>query len=364
MADDKPEQDQKTEEATPHRIQQAFQKGQIALSREVIHLLSLMALAMTILVFLPFSFSLIQEYLSLFIISPHQLYLDGKTAGNLMGSVFLKIIICFVPMGAILMFATIGAGFLQTRLAIQWDAIMPKFERVSPLSGMKRIFSKRAIVDFIKSLVKLVVAAACLYFFLKPQINHLPSWADLHPHLFLATVKGLALKCLLVIICLLVLIAVLDYLYQKYEFLKNLKMTKEEVKKEYKETEGDPLIKQRQRQLAQQIMKRNMMREIPDATVVITNPTHYSVALKYDPEVMNAPVVVAKGLDLIALKIQEIARDNKVPIVQNPPLARALYKGVELTQEIPSEHYKAVAEVINYVMSLKKNLYPGAMPPV
>lgn len=359
MAEDKPEQDQKTEEATPHRIQQAFQKGQVALSREVMHLLALLALAMTILVLLPFSFSLIQEYMSLFIISPHQLHLDARTVENLMGLIFFKIIICFVPLGAILMLATIGAGFLQTRLAIQWDALMPKFERISPLAGMKRIFSKRAIVDFIKNLAKLLIIAACLYFFLKPQIIYLNSWADLHPHLFLGVVKGLTLKCLLIIICLLTLIAILDYLYQKYEFLKNLRMTKEEVKKEYKETEGDPLIKQRQRQLAQQIMKRNMMNEVPAATVVITNPTHYSVALKYDPDGMNAPVVVAKGLDLIALKIQDIARNNKVPIVQNPPLARALYKGVEITQEIPPEHYKAVAEVINFVMSLKKNLYPG-----
>lgn len=359
MAEDKPEQDQKTEEATPHKIQQAFKKGQVALSREVMHLLALAALAMTILIFLPFSFSLIHEYLSLFIISPHQLYLDGKNVENLMDAVFFKIIVCFVPLGSILMFTTIGAGFLQTRLAIQWDAIMPKFERISPLAGMKRIFSTRTLVDFIKNVAKLMVIAACLYFFLKPQVIYLPGWADLPPSLFLSVIKGLALKCLLVIICILTLIAVLDYLYQKFEFLKNLKMTKEEVKKEYKETEGDPLIKQRQRQLAQQIMKRNMIAEVPNATVVITNPTHYSVALKYDPEMMNAPVVVAKGLDLIALKIQDIARTNKVPVVQNPPLARALYKSVEITQEIPQEHYKAVAEVINFVMSLKKDLYPG-----
>jgi flagellar biosynthetic protein FlhB len=203
-----------------------------------------------------------------------------------------------------------------------------------------------------------LVIAACLFFFLKPQIVHLPGWADLPPSLFLSVIQGLVLKCLLVIICILMLIAILDYLYQKFEFLKNLKMTKEEVKKEYKEMEGDPLIKQRQRQLAQQIMKRNMIAEVPTATVVIVNPIHYSVALKYDPEAMNAPVVIAKGLDLIALKIQEIARDHKIPIVQNPPLARALYKGVEITQEIPPEHYKAVAEVINFIMNLKKNLYP------
>lgn len=358
MAEDKPEQDQKTEQATPHRLQQAFQKGQVAISREVMHLLALAALAMTILVFLPFSFTLIKESLSLFIISPHQLYFDGKSIENLMDSIFFKIIICFIPLGAILMLTTIGAGFLQTRLAIQWNAIMPKFERISPFAGMKRVFSKRTLVDFTKNLTKLLVISACLFFFLKPQIVHLPGWADLPPSLFLSVIQGLVLKCLLVIICILMLIAILDYLYQKFEFLKNLKMTKEEVKKEYKEMEGDPLIKQRQRQLAQQIMKRNMIAEVPTATVVIVNPTHYSVALKYDPEAMNAPVVIAKGLDLIALKIQEIARDHKIPIVQNPPLARALYKGVEITQEIPPEHYKAVAEVINFIMNLKKNLYP------
>ncbi|WP_032112178.1 flagellar biosynthesis protein FlhB [Candidatus Paracaedibacter symbiosus] len=354
MADDKPEQDQKTEQATQHRIDEAFKKGQVAMSREVTHWFALVALALTIMIFLPFSFWLIQEYLALFIVSPHLIHLDGEVVERLMGSVFLKIIICFVPLGIILIAATLGAGFLQTRLAIQMDALMPKFERISPFSGIKRLISKKALVDFIKNLLKLSAIAACLLTFLGSKIISLPGWTDLHPHLFLRTIQGLALKCLLIIICLLTLIAVLDYLYQKYEFLKNLKMTKEEVKKEHKNTEGDPLIKQRQRQLSQQLIRRNMMKEVPNSSVIVMNPTHYAVALKYEPETMDAPVVVAKGLDLMALRIRDIGRENKVPIVQNPPLARALYKGVEVSQEIPTEHYKAVAEIINFVMNLKK----------
>lgn len=177
------------------------------------------------------------------------------------------------------------------------------------------------------------------------------------PDLFLPTVQRLALHSLLIIICLLTLIAILDYLYQKYAFLKNLKMTKEEVKKEHKENEGDPLIKQRQRQLGQQLIRRNIMNEVPNATVIITNPTHYAVALKYDHETMDAPILVAKGLDLMAMRIREIGRNNHIPIVENPPLARALYKGVDVSQEIPPQHYKAVADVINFIMSLKKDLY-------
>lgn len=354
MAEDKKEQDQKTEEATPHRLEEAFKKGQVSLSKEVTHWFALSALALTILIFLPFSFRLIREYLTWFIIAPHQLRIDSDSMQKLMNSVALKIIICFIPLAAILTLATIGAGFIQTKLAIQMDALLPKFERISPFAGFKKLFSKRTLVDFIKNIMKLLVIASCLFYFLNTQAKNLPSWADMHPQLFLPTVQGLALKCLLIIICLLTIIAVLDYIYQKYEFLKNLKMTKEEVKKETKDTEGDPLIKQRQRQLGRQLIRQNLMTEVPKATVIITNPTHYAVALQYEVDTMDAPVVVAKGVELMALKIREIARDHKIPIVENPPLARALFKGVKVTQEIPTEHYKAVAEVINFIISLKK----------
>jgi flagellar biosynthetic protein FlhB len=357
MSEDKKEQDQKTEEATPHRIQEAFKKGQVALSKEVTHWFALTALALTILIFMPFGFHLIQEYLTLFIISPHQLIVNSDTSQTLMSSIFLKIIICFIPLAVILMLAAIGAGFLQTKLAIQFDALLPKFERISPFAGFKRIISKNALVDFIKNLAKLLIIAGCVFTFLNSQATYLPGWSDMSPDLFLPTVQRLALRSLLIIICLLTLIAILDYLYQKYAFLKNLKMTKEEVKKEHKENEGDPLIKQRQRQLGQQLIRRNIMNDVPNATVIITNPTHYAVALKYDHETMDAPILVAKGLDLMALRIREIGRNNQIPIVENPPLARALYKGVDVSQEIPPQHYKAVADVINFIMSLKKDLY-------
>ncbi len=357
MSEEKKEQDQKTEEATPHRLQEAFKKGQVALSKEVTHWFALTALSLTILIFMPFGFQLIQEYLTLFIISPHQLVVDSDTSQTLMSSIFVKIIICFIPLAIILMLAAIGAGFLQTKLAIQFDALLPKFERISPFSGFKRIVSKNALVEFIKNLAKLMIIAGCVFTFLNSQAIYLPGWSDMSPDLFLPTVQRLALHSLLIIICLLTLIAILDYLYQKYAFLKNLKMTKEEVKKEHKENEGDPLIKQRQRQLGQQLIRRNIMNEVPNATVIITNPTHYAVALKYDHETMDAPILVAKGLDLMAMRIREIGRNNHIPIVENPPLARALYKGVDVSQEIPPQHYKAVADVINFIMSLKKDLY-------
>lgn len=354
MAEEQKEQDQKTEEATPHRIQEAFKKGQVALSKEVTHWFALTALALTILIFLPFSFHIINEFMVFFFLAPHQITLDSQTSQTLMNSIFIKVIICFIPLASLLIIATLGAGFLQTRLAIQFDALMPKFERISPMAGMKRLFSKRSLVDFIKNLLKLGVVAVCLFTFFKFQTPQLPGWADMEPIFYLPTVQKLALKCLMIIICLLTVIAVLDYVYQKYEFLKNLRMTKEEVKQEHKDTEGDPMIKHRQRQLGRQLIKQNLAVEVPQATVVITNPTHYAVALRYEQDTMEAPVVVAKGVELLALRIREIANAHRIPIVENPPLARALYKGVDVTHQIPQEHYKAVAEVINYIMSLKK----------
>lgn len=359
-AEEEKDQDQKTEEATSHKLQQAFEKGQVAFSREVTHWFALGSLALSMVMFFPFSMSYLKEYLVFFIISAHQLPLDSASSQQILSTSLIKTIISLLPLFGLLIAAAIGAGLLQTRMAIQFDAMIPKLNRISPASGFKRIFSVRSIVDFIKNLAKLAVISICLFVFLRGQLLKVSRWADMAPELFFATVKGLILKTLLIILCLLMLIAILDYLYQKYEFLKNLRMTREEVKKEFKETEGDPQIKQKRRQLSQERLRKGMINEVPEATVVITNPTHFSVALRYEHETMDAPVVIAKGMDLIALKIREIARENNVPIVENPPLARALYKGVEINQEIPQEHYKAVADVIRFVMTLKKRLYPEA----
>lgn len=354
------DQDQKTEEPTAHKLQQAFEKGQVVFSREVTHWFALGGFALSMAIFFPFSIRYLKDYLTFFIISAHELRIDQVTSQQILETSFIKAAVSLLPLFGMLMAAAIAAGLLQTRLAIQFDAMLPKLNRISISSGIKRIFSVKSVVDFLKSLAKLAIISICLYIFLKNQLFHLDNWADMEPVLFFPTVKGLVLKCLIIILCLLTLIAILDYLYQKYEFIKNLRMTPDEIKKEFKETEGDPQIKQRRRQIAQERVRKAMMSNVPKATVILTNPTHFSVALRYEHETMDAPIVVAKGVDLIALKIREIGRENNIPIVENAPLARALYKSVEIDQEIPPEHYKAVADVIRFVMNLKNRLYPGA----
>lgn len=352
MAEEAQDEEQKTEEATPRRLEEAREKGQFAQSRELAHFIMLGVGAMILLWVMPWvarrMITMFQSFISdgfQFAIHPHKI--QFLSANILWGLAQLIMIPCVSILILVLAFHLLQSGF-----TVSSEHLIPKLSRISIREGAKRLFSSKSLIELIKGLIKVLVLGWALYWafkadFLKPDtfLNMMPQAAMNHGMTMLGT---LFLITLIIVGC----VAALDFLYQRWMFLKNLRMTREELKQELKQSEGDPQIKARIRQLRQERAKSRMMAAVPTSTVVITNPTHFAVALKYDKNTMNAPRVVAKGKDLVALKIREIATENKVPLVRNPPLAQALFKNVDLDQEIPEVHYKAVAEVIRYVMRL------------
>jgi flagellar biosynthetic protein FlhB len=233
---------------------------------------------------------------------------------------------------------------------------MPDLNKINPMTGFGRMFSLQSVVELLKSIAKLTVVGVICYIALKPHVIELESLPSMDLMAVLAFLHRILIRLVMAIVLAIVVIAAADWFYQRFSYMKKLRMTKQEIKDENKQTEGDPMVKSRLRALRIQRARNRMMAAIPKADVVVTNPTHYACALKYDADTMNAPTLVAKGQNLIALRIREIAQENDVPVVENPPLARALYASVDLDREIPPEHYKAVAEVISYVMRLKGKL--------
>jgi flagellar biosynthetic protein FlhB len=244
---------------------------------------------------------------------------------------------------------------LQHRLVWSGESLKPSFNKISPASGLKRIFGKQAAANFAKGLFKLLALGSVMSMILWPERHRLESMLQFDAAVILATITGLTMKLLGAVVAMLAAVAIADYFFQYRTWFERQKMSLQEMKQEFKQSEGDPHIKGRLRQLRMARMKKRMMTAVPKASVIITNPTHYAVALSYERG-MAAPICVAKGVDLIALKIREIAKKHDIPIVENVPLARALHAAVEIDAEIPVEHYHAVAEVIGYVMGLKRGL--------
>jgi flagellar biosynthetic protein FlhB len=253
----------------------------------------------------------------------------------------------------IALFAAFGAGYLQFGLILSSEGLMPSLEKISPLAGLKRIFSMRSLSDFLKGLLKIVLVGAIVYAVITPSVGELHRLIGMEVIQLLGVITGLLNRLLFTVFAAMVVITLLDVMYQRYEHIKKLRMSRQEIKDEMRESEGDPIVKGRLRQLRMERARKRMMAEVPKADVVVTNPTHYAVALKYDAQ-MASPKVVAKGVDQVAQKIREIAAENDVPVVENPPLARGLYAAVDLDQEITPEFYKAVAEVIGYIYRMKR----------
>jgi len=233
------------------------------------------------------------------------------------------------------------------------EPVRPQLSRISLAAGMARLFSKQALANFAKGLAKLALIGTVLVALLWPQRGRLAMLVGIDPATILPFTRALTLQMLGSVVAILAVIAAADYLFQYQQWYERQKMSLREMKEEYRQTEGDPLVKGKLRQLRQTRMRRRIMAAVPKATVVITNPTHFAVALKYERG-MNAPVCVAKGADLLARRIREIAQAHDIPVIENPPLARALHGTVEIDQEIPPEHYRAVAEIIGYLMRLRR----------
>ncbi|MGF1631461.1 MAG: flagellar biosynthesis protein FlhB [Kiloniellaceae bacterium] len=352
---------QKTEEPTSKRLSDAREKGQVARSQEVSHWFMILALALVVGIFSPSLMSDIGGVMRPFLERPHLMALEaGGLRDVLTAAAFDILKVSTIPL-AIILAAGLAAGTIQNGIIVTTEQIQPKLSKIGLKRGFKKMFSTRALADFLKGLLKLVVVGVVVCLIIWPDRHILLAIPTMPVEAMLALVRIESVKVIVGVLAVMSLIALVDVLYQRFQHNKELRMTKQQVKDEHKQSEGDPQIKGRLRQIRFERARKRMMAAVPEADVVITNPTHYAVALKYDQSTMEAPRVVAKGVDNIALRIREVAEEHNVAIVENPPVARALHAAVEIDQEIPPEHYKAVAEIIGYVMRLKKGL-PARRP--
>lgn len=343
----------KTEEPTQKRLDDAREKGQVATSREINHWFMFLGATLSIFMFGPSLMHDFKVMLEAFLEAPHTIAVDTNGVIKLLTWLSIKVAVALWPTVGILMVSALAAGYMQTGMLFATESIMPKFEKISPMAGVKRLFSSRSTVEFAKGLLKLGIVGGVAWYLMRPEFDRLERFTGFDVMQMLAVLNDLSLRLMGAVLAVMTAIAGLDFFYQKFQLMKSLRMSREDMREEYKQQEGDPMIKGRLRQLRLERARRRMMAEVPKADVVITNPTHFAVALRYDQSAMAAPRVVAKGADLVARRIRELAQEHKVPIVENPPLARALFATVELDQEVPPEHYKAVAKIISYVMALR-----------
>ena len=346
------DQASKTEEPTQKKLDDARKKGQVASSREVNTWFMLLA-GTLMLALAPMAMDDMGAILSRFLSQPHAFPVDGPAILQLGAATMFDMAAVMAPVFGMTLIAAIASGFVQHGFLLSTDKLQPKLQNISLLKGVKRMFSLKSIVEFIKGILKMTIVGAVAFALIEPQMERITSAIYMAPSDILYLLWTLALRMIAGVCAVVTLIAGVDFLYQRFEFHKSMRMSKQDIKDEMKQTEGDPIIKSRLRQLRIERSRKRMMAAVPEADVVITNPTHYAVALKYTSGEMAAPVVVAKGLDNIALRIRQVAEDSDVPIVENPPLARALHGGVEIDQAIPEDYYRAVAEVIGYVWKLK-----------
>ncbi|HKS20935.1 MAG TPA: flagellar biosynthesis protein FlhB [Bradyrhizobium sp.] len=353
MADDS--ENEKTEDPTQKRLDDAHAKGDVAKSQEVN---TWFVIAGATLVLSTFSGSMgggILMPLRNLIANAGLIRTDGRSLLALAQSLEYALIAAIGVPFLLLMLAAIAGNMIQHRLVWSAESLKPTLSKISPGAGFKRIFGKQAVANFFKGLFKLAALGAVMTAVLWPERHRLGSFVHFDPAALMGVTTSLTLHLMGAVVAMLAAVAIADYFFQYRQWFERQKMSLQEMKEEFKQSEGDPHIKGRIRQLRMARAKKRMMASVPKASVIITNPTHYSVALNYDRG-MAAPVCVAKGVDLVALKIREIAREHDIPIVENVPLARALYATVEIDDEIPVEHYHAVAEIIGYVMGLKRGL--------
>ncbi|KAB7708066.1 flagellar biosynthesis protein FlhB [Bacillus aerolatus] len=347
---------EKTEKATPKKKQDSRKKGQVAKSQDVTTAISLLALFGFLFIGASFMgteiFRLFHHSLQYYLVMP-------VTEANLKVIVFEimeQLIYILGPIMVVALLAGVAANYLQVGFLLTGEPIKPKLEKLDPIKGFKRIFAVRALVELLKSMLKITFVGAVTFFILWTNIEEVLKLSFKSIADALQTVGSLTLQMGAAASGALLFLALLDYLYQKYDFEKSIRMSKQDIKDEYKNIEGDPLIKSKIKQRQREMAMSRMMQEVPQADVVITNPTHYAIALKYDEEQSDAPIVVAKGVDYLAQKIKYVAGENKVEVIENRPLARALYDQAEIGHPIPEEFFKAVAEILAYVYRLKNKL--------
>ncbi|CDF58007.1 flagellar biosynthesis protein FlhB [Thermobrachium celere] len=344
----------KTEEPTPKKLKEAREKGQIAKSIDLNSAIILMGITIVMIVIssLYFEFGRSFIYNSFKLINKNDI--DYEYVMTLFIYMLKNGLISSLPIILTVMVLGIISNIAQIGFVISKEGLKPQFSKLNPINGIKRLFSKRSLEELIKSIAKIIVISYFSYKYISSVLYDILKISDLNPKGILPLVSRIINGQLVRLVIILFIIGILDFIFQKRQLKKELRMTKEEIKEELKQTEGNPQIKSRLRQKQREIAMRRMMHEVPKATVVITNPTHFAVALKYERADNNAPKVVAKGTDYLALKIKEVAKNSNVPIVENREVARNLYYSCEINDEIPVELYQAIAEIIAYIYSLRK----------
>jgi flagellar biosynthetic protein FlhB len=343
----------KTEDATPQKLDKARQKGDVAKSADVAQALSLLGATAVVVMGGGYFATSMGEALLPFIAQPH-LLVDGLQAGAGV-EIGMNALWAIAPFMGAVMLATIVGGVsgnvFQSGLVFTAEKLKPKWSKVSPIGGLKRIFGPDGLMQFVQTFAKLIAVSFICWMVLKPHLREFETMAAMPPAAILPLARDLMIALMAATLVFLAFSAGADFLWQKARFAKRQRMSKEEVKEEFKQSEGDPHIKAKLKQIRMQKSRQRMMQNVPTATVIVTNPTHYSVALRYEPDKGDAaPVCVAKGVDAVALRIREVAREHNVPVVENVPLARALYAAVEIDDIIPREHFEAAARVIGFVM--------------
>jgi flagellar biosynthetic protein FlhB len=348
-------QSEKTEKATPKRRRDERKKGNTFQSRDVVSVVILFVGFFLLSLLIPFIYQQIKNLL----LSQIGRIADIKTltvatCGQLFRDALIVFLASALPIGFVLMIAGIIMSGAQTGFLVTGEALKPKFNRINPFSGIKRIISLRALVELIKSLIKVTLVIGIIYTSILKLIPMTPDMLTTEIDTNILMMNDQIMAMVRTVCMIFLVVAILDYAYQRYDYEKKLKMTKQEVKDEYKQTEGNPEIKGRIKQKQREMSMNRMMQMVPQADVIVRNPTHYAVALKYDIDKDIAPIVLAKGRDHMALRIIKVAEENNVPIKEDRPLARGLYELVEINDCIPQELYKAVAEIMAWVFSNKK----------
>lgn len=345
---------EKTEEATPQRREDFRKQGQVVQTRELSSALALFGLALLVWFMGRIA---VEQFFEIYNYLYRTQWLATVKSGNIMPAIiyaFKKIFLITLPVYAILLVLAVGSTVSQIGFLFSEEAMKPNLKKINPLEGLKRLFGLKSLVEGIKAIFKFILVSTVIYFVLRGEYAVIPKLMFLKPIQVFSYIGTLIFKSMVSIGGLMVVLAAVDYLFQRYDMEKQMRMTKQEVKEEAKSREGDPLVKARIRKIQKDMSTQRMMADVPKADVIITNPTHLAIAIKYDPEKFAAPIILAKGADHVAAKIRELAKEHEIPIVENKPLARTIFKTLEIGQAIPRELFEAVAEVLAYVFKLRR----------
>lgn len=346
--------DSKTEKATPKKRKDERKEGNVFLSSDIVSVVSVFGVFTALKFLIPMMYETISKFMKSFLVLGGKGDLNTQKEFSALTFEFaIALLKAAFPIMIISIALVVISTGVQTKFLFTTKKIAPKFSNINPLQGIKKMFSLKNVVELVKNLIKVILLSLILYLALKDDFNNVIRTMDMGIETSSAYMLQNAFDMVMKVVLLFVVIAVFDYMYQWWDYERQIKMSKEELKEEFKQTEGNPQIKGRIRDIQKQRARSRMMQAVPSADVIIRNPTHFAVALKYDMEKNAAPIVVAKGVDELALRIVRIAEENDVVTVENKPLARALYAEVEIGQEIPKEHFGAVAEILVYVYKLK-----------